>query len=368
MAAAFRVIRSWPMRATIMSPAARLAQLRRARGWSQAALAGRCGVSRAEISAIETGRLVPSVATALRVAGALGEPVEAVFAAQEPSWRWAWLPPSAADGRVWQAAVGRSTLLYPLEPTAAGVLPHDGWWHEGRLHAREEASAPADTLVIAGCDPMAGLLARELWVRHAVRVLPLPRSSARALALLRQRLVHVAGVHVTDAAGCSTNGRLARETLGPGYRLAHQVRWEAGIAVVPGRRERTAGALLRANVRWVNREVGSAARDAFDGLLASRRRPRGYDRVVHDHRAVAVTVASGWAEAGICVRPAAAEARLPFIPLRHEAYELCFAEGDADDPRMRALVATLQSPAYRRLVGDVPGCTARETGDVRSVT
>ena len=352
----------------MMSPAARLAQLRRARGWSQAALAGRCGVSRAEISAIETGRLVPSVATALRVAGAVGEPVEAVFAAApEPAWRWAWLPPSAADGRVWQAAIGRRTLLYPVEPTVAGVLAHDGWWHEGRLHARA-AAPPADTLVIAGCDPMAALLAREVWVRHGVRLLPLPRSSARALALLRQGLVHAAGVHVADAAGRSTNGRLVRETLGPGYRLAHQVRWEAGIAVVPGRRERTAGALLRANVRWVNREVGSAAHDALDVLLASRRRPRGYERVVQDHRAVAATVASGWAEAGICVRPAAAEARLPFIPLRHEAYELCFAEGDADDPRVRALLATLQSPGYRQLIGDVPGCTVRETGDVRSVT
>jgi molybdate-binding protein/transcriptional regulator with XRE-family HTH domain len=352
---------------TIMASAARLAQLRRARGWSQAALAERSGVSRAEISAIETERLVPSVATAMRVAAAMGEPVEALFAPRAPEWRWAWPPPSSADGRVWQADVGRQTLLYPVEPTAAGVLPHDGMFEQGRLHARGEAASIARTLVIAGCDPMAGLLARELWVRHGVRLLPLVRSSTAALALLRQGLVHAAGVHVTDQAGRPANHRAVHETLGGGYRLAHQVRWEAGIVVVPGRPERTPGALLRANVRWVNREPGSAARDAFDRLLAARRRPRGYEHVVHDHRAVAATVASGWAEAGVCARPAAAEIHLPFIRLREEAYELCFADRDADDPRVRALVATLQSTAWRRLIGDVPGCSARETGDVRSV-
>jgi len=37
---------------------------RLARGWSQEELAARAGVSRAGVSAIETGRFVPSAATA----------------------------------------------------------------------------------------------------------------------------------------------------------------------------------------------------------------------------------------------------------------------------------------------------------------
>src|SRR5262249_13878581 len=121
-------------------------------------------------------------------------------------------------------------------------------------------------------------------------------------------------------------------------------------------------ALLKADLRWVNREEGSAARRAFDAQLGARR-PKGYEHVVTDHQAVVSTIVSGWAEAGICVRPPAAEARLGFIPLQEAAYELCVAESLLDDPRIAALIATLRSLPYKRLVGDVPGCVSRETGD-----
>lgn len=351
-----------------MSATSPLAQLRRDRGWSQADLAARSAVSRAEVSAIETGRLVPSVAVALRLAAALGQSVEDVFG---PEGRtrpvpWAWAPATAGDGRVWQASVNGRTLAYPVELTAAGVLPHDAWFDGQQLHPRAVPSADS-TLVVAGCDPLVGLLARELALHHGVRVLPLLRSSAQALELLRLGLVHVAGLHVTDAAGRSTNDRAVRAALGAGYRLLHQVRWESGIAVVGARRERSAAALLRAKVRWVNREEGSAARQTFDTLLASRRRPEGYEHVVHDHRAVATTVSSGWAEAGICVRPAAAEAHVSFIPIHEEAYELCVSDLLMDDPRLSALLGTLRSTAYRQLLADVPGCESTRTGDVRAV-
>jgi putative molybdopterin biosynthesis protein len=353
---------------SIMSASPRLTQLRRERGWSQADLAERSGVSRAGISAIETDRLVPSVAAALRIAAALGQSVEALFGpgGEAVAVEWAWTPGPGNDGRVWQASVHGRTRVYPAEVTAAGVLPHDAWFDGRRLQARS-TGAPEATLVVAGCDPTAGLLVREIAQRHRVRVLPLLRSSAQAVELLRQGLVHAAGLHVSDPHGRSANERVVRASLGAGYRLIHQVRWESGIAITGRRRERSAAALLRANLRWVNREEGSAARQTFDTLLASRRRPAGYDHVVRDHRAVAATVASGWAEAGICVRPTAADAGLSFVPVQTEAYELCVADASMDDPRVAALVETLQSSACRRLMGDLPGCRADHTGDVRRV-
>lgn len=353
---------------TIMSTETSLAQLRRDRGWTQEELGEKSVVSRAEVSAIETGRLVPSVAVALRLAGALGQSVEQVFGpqAQTRTLPWAWEPTATGDGRVWTAAVNGRTLAYPVELTAAGVLPHDAWSDGHQLHGRSSA-APDRTLVIAGCDPLVGLLVQELAVHHRIRVLPLLRSSAQALELLHQGLVHVAGVHVTDADGRSTNEAAVRAGLGAGHRLLHQVRWESGIAVDTGRRERSVAALLRAKVRWVNREKGSAARQTFDTLLASRRRPAGYDHVVGDHRAVATTVSSGWAEAGVCVRPAAAGAHLSFIPVHQEAYELCVRDALMDDPRVCALLNTLRSTPYRQLLADVPGCSSAYTGDVRAV-
>ena len=82
---------------------------------------------------------------------------------------------------------------------------------------------------------------------------------------------------------------------------------------------------------------------------------------------VAATISSGWAEAGICVKPAAADARLRFIPLLQEAYELCVSDTLLDDARISALVTTLQGAGYRRLLADMPGCVSRDTGSVRLV-
>ena len=352
----------------IMSETTRLAQVRQTRGWTQAVLAVRAGVSRTEVSAIETGRLMPSVAVALKLAAAVGESVEGLFgsAPTGPPVEWAW-PRVGDDPRVWHASLGRRLLAYPVEATAAGVIPHDGGADGRIIPGLDGAAAPERTLVLAGCDPLVGLLVRELAATHGIRVLPLLRSSGHALELLRRGLVHVAGLHFTDAAGQSSNAEVVRETLGPGYRLIHQLRWDAGIAVLPQRRERTVRALLRADVRWVNREEGSAARTMFDVLLASRRRPPGYERIVRDHRAVAATVASGWAEAGICIRPVAVETRLGFVRLQQEAYELCVAAHHLDDPRLQALLAAVRSSSYRQWLADVPGCSSRETGDLKTV-
>lgn len=349
-----------------MSPTSSLERFRQDRGWSQQALADRAAVSRAQVSAIERGRLVPSVSAALRIAAALGASVETVFGppADAPSLHWAW-PVPEGDGRVWRAAVGARLLTYPVELTAMGALPHDACVDGTRLAPREPWS-PDRTLVLAGCDPLVGLLAQPMLHLHGIRLLPLLRSSSHALDLLRQGLVHIAGLHMSDDRGRSANAAAVRRVLGPGYRLLHQLRWQTGIVVPASRRERTPAALLRAGARWVNREEGSAARRTLDTLLGAHRVPAGYDRVVHDHRAVAATVASGWADAGVCVQPVAAEAHLGFIPVQQEAYELCVADADLDDPRVVALLTTLQSTIYRHRLADVPGCSSAETGSVRT--
>ena len=80
------------------------------------------------------------------------------------------------------------------------------------------------------------------------------------------------------------------------------------------------------------------------------------------------TISSGWAEAGICVRPVAAEARLGFMALQQEAYELCLPESLVDDPRIVALSATLRSLRYRQFVASIPGCGAGDAGAQRLVT
>ncbi|HEU0135605.1 MAG TPA: helix-turn-helix transcriptional regulator [Allosphingosinicella sp.] len=57
----------------------RLRELRAERDLTQAALAELVGVSRKTVNTIENGVFVPSTLLALRLAQALGRPVEAIF-------------------------------------------------------------------------------------------------------------------------------------------------------------------------------------------------------------------------------------------------------------------------------------------------
>jgi putative transcriptional regulator len=57
----------------------RLREARVAAGWTQAELAERVGVSRKTINTVENGVFVPSTVLALKLARALGMPVEGLF-------------------------------------------------------------------------------------------------------------------------------------------------------------------------------------------------------------------------------------------------------------------------------------------------
>ena len=61
----------------------RLREAREAKGWTQAQLAEAIGVSRKTVNTVENGVFVPSTLIALKLAAALGEPVEALFSVVE---------------------------------------------------------------------------------------------------------------------------------------------------------------------------------------------------------------------------------------------------------------------------------------------
>lgn len=57
----------------------RLKVLRAERNWSQQDLAGRLGVSRQSVNAVETGKYDPSLPLAFRIADLFGLPIEEIF-------------------------------------------------------------------------------------------------------------------------------------------------------------------------------------------------------------------------------------------------------------------------------------------------
>jgi molybdate-binding protein/transcriptional regulator with XRE-family HTH domain len=340
-------------------------RFRQQRGWSQEELARRAGISRAAVSAIEIQRLVPSVAAALALATALDCRVEDLFGvASSPTGgeTWAW-PRSQDPCRFWRARVGERILLFPVETTAAGVLPHDGLFRNG-IESLSGEALPENTLVMAGCDPAAGLLVSAFARTSAFRLLVLPRSSSQALELLRRGLVHVAGLHLAATDDERGNAAAAQGVLGAGYSLLTLASWQEGLALSPGVRASSVQSLVRSRLRWVGREAGSGARLCQDELLHDRPHPR---RLAKDHRGVAEAIRCGWADVGVCVRLACEEAGLRFLNVREEAYDLCFPTELESDPRLRALVQVVRSAAFRRWLSEVPGYDCLAAGDLHRI-
>jgi molybdate-binding protein/DNA-binding XRE family transcriptional regulator len=338
---------------------------RRAREWSQAELAERAGISRAAVSAIESERLSTSVATALALARVFECSVEELFGRGEtvktsgPEWAWT---PRDKISRYWEAEIAHRRLLYPVEAANLNPIPHDGIWQNGGL--RDNGSAADTTLVMAGCDPAAGLLASEFARASGFRLLVFPRGGRTALELLRQRLVHVAGLHFSTDEAPERNAETVRAQLGGEHQLLRLAKWETGIALGAEDRSRSTESVARRGLRWAAREPGSAARECLDELLG-RRQFAG--REVDGHSAVAEAVRAGWAEAGVCVRFSAAEAGLNFLPVRTETLDLCMPVAFQHDPRIQALVRLLRSRACRQIISELPGYDARETGEIKAL-
>jgi molybdate-binding protein/DNA-binding XRE family transcriptional regulator len=335
---------------------------REKRGWSQAELAARTGVSRAGISAIETGRLVPSTAAALAVGRAFDCSVESLFTIKgrggDERPRWAWTS-RQVPVRVWAAEVGGRTLLYPVESGELGCLPHDGIW-DGHHLDLDPSAAGSRTLVIATCDPAVGLLASALASAENIRLVAVQRSSHAALQLLAEGVVHGAGMHFADDRHRADNRVAASETVHAPIRMIRVAEWEEGVALRPGSSCRNVRQAVRSVQRWVGRDLGSGARQCQDTILAGRSAPR---HTARSHRAVAEAIRSGWADAGVCVRLVSSQAGLGFIAVRREPYDLCFPAEFAADARYAALLRVLRSLRFRRLLADLPGYGTAETGE-----
>ncbi|GAA5119656.1 helix-turn-helix domain-containing protein [Luteolibacter yonseiensis] len=340
--------------------------MRVARDWSQAELAKRSGISRAAVSAIEGDRLTPSVSTALSLAGVLGCTVEELFgrnakpAPGGPTWAWQpWQEPC----RYWEAEVSGRRLFYPVEATSLNPLPPDGIWKNGVSHDSQSASAEM-TLTVATCDPAAGLLAHEYARESGFRMLVFPRGGGAALELAKQRGIHMAAVHRSTGKSPDRNAASARDTLGANSRLLRVAAWESGIALPSDSRVSSVKSLSKQATRWAAREPGSAARECLDHLLEGKK-PQG--REVEGHHGVAGAVRAGWADAGICVKLPAVEARLNFLPIQNEALDFCFHASLENDPRVQALIRVLRSRRYRQMIDELPGYDARLTGELASV-
>lgn len=353
----------------------RLQRLRVAAGLSQSEMARRAGISRQALAAIEAGTYQPGVGVALSLARLLGESVERLFgdrAEDAPPLieaDWAGDTAGAGETRVALGRVGGKLVAVALPSAelrltaAAGLLSHAAPHHAEVASFRSPEQIDA-TLLIAGCDPAATLVAdwfaRE---RHRETVVMISRSSTAALDALMAGQIHVAGVHLRDAQSDEANLAPLTRLLGhrPAAILVHFCEWELGLAVAAKNPLGVKGLadLARPGLRLVNREAGAAARMMLDQALTEfgldGTRVIGYRNEAPGHLAVAAVIAAGQADLGVTLRVAADAYGLGFLPLRRERYELVIPESELAAAPVEALLTTLNSGRFagevRRLCG-----------------
>ena len=332
--------------------AQRFKRARRRAGLSQADLASAAGLSRALVSAVETGRHTPNVDAALALAGALGEPVEDLFGPPPVQERpiFGTLPVGAP---VLAARVG-DALVYDVMPEHGVAGPHwrapDGVVGDGRLELFD--GRRRDGFVVAGCDPALGLAAELLPDRGPARLLPVAASSAAARAALGREVVHAVVVH-----GTGPNP----DPGPPAVRRIHLARWEVGLAAHPG----DPLVVGRAeSVPVARRDPGAESQRALDRALTvaggEKRRVRG--PLAAGHLDAARLVAVGVAELGVTMRPAAAAFGLSFLALEEHAVQLWIAAQWWDHPGAEALVEVMASGGYRRRLEHLEGYDLTRAG------
>jgi molybdate-binding protein len=97
----------------------------------------------------------------------------------------------------------------------------------------------------------------------------------------------------------------------------------------------------------------------FDHLLnknnMSARDIEGYQSEEFTHAAVAAYVASGMADTGFGVQPAADQFGLEFIPLAQEKYMFAFKKNGARNKEILKLITLLKSLEFTNYVGYTSG-------------
>jgi len=364
----------------------RLAQIRKSRGVGASDLARRVHVSRQTIYAIEAGTYVPNTEVALNLARELEVTIDELFSLQERSRKSPESLPAEvlsvlapANGQpVRICQVGSRWIGVPASaspyyiPEADGVIRRAGRTNgraELAVFAKDEASQKR--LVLAGCDPAAGLLARTVEKISGVEIVAAAASSQLALTWLSEGKVHIAGSHLEDTTSGEFNLPFLRKQFpGEDFSVVTFAQWEQGLVTSAGnpKRVRTVEDLARKSIRFVNRESGSGSRGLVDQLLKAAgmdaRKIQGYGRVAYGHLAAAYCVLAQEADVCLATRSAAQTFGLDFIPLHSERYDLVMRKRTADLPAVKAFLDVLQRATLRRKLEVLAGYDTSQTGTV----
>ena len=233
-----------------------------------------------------------------------------------------------------------------------------------------ETSGKKIIVMLGSHDLALNLLAQRSIDNSGLQLIIQPVGSLDGLVALRQGIAQMSGCHLLDVQSGEYNLPFIRHLFPDRpvvlVTLAHR---EQGLLVAPGNPHQIRGLedLARQDVTLVNRNRGSGTRLWLDKQLEKMditpERVRGYNQEAHTHTAVAMAIQYGRADAGLGLYAAARLARLDFIPLFQERYDLALPEAEYQAAGMQSLLDYLQSRHFRSLVDGLGGYDTHHTGE-----
>jgi putative molybdopterin biosynthesis protein len=198
--------------------------------------------------------------------------------------------------------------------------------------------------------------------------------AVESLSALSRGDCDLAGFHLPQGG----YGKKAVELFSPlldsnEHKLVHLVTRTQGLFVAPGNPNniRTLSDLKDKKIRFINRQKGSGTRILFDELLKKNSLASedvsGYQSEEYTHAAVAAYVASGMADAGFGVQPAADQFNLEFIPLAKEKYLFAVAKRSTQKREIIDLLNLLKGTEFQNYVGSLAGYSAPDAGEIVSI-
>lgn len=373
-----------------------LKDIRVTQGLSQGELAGKSGITRQAVSAIESHLYLPTTAVALRLAAVLGCRVEDLFSLAEAhdvvEGKLIGSLPQRNEKisaiRVKVARVGTRMVVRPvteLGEVLSYSVPADGYAADAhgqasgtavQVNLSRDRQAIEQEISVAGCDPAIFLVGAHLRQRKdQTSVVGWTMGSMAALGALQHGEVHVAGLHLFDPTTGESNLPFLRRALkGSNYEVVTFATWEEGLLVRAGNPKsiRAVSDVADPYVTLVNREEGAGARLLLDQRLRAaginQDQVKGYGTIVASHFEVARAIAGRQADVGIGIRSAAQLFELDFVPLQAARYDLVVPKPYLKShPTLAHLFETLVSRPFRNEIEALGGYDTSETGKLHAL-
>jgi len=233
-----------------------------------------------------------------------------------------------------------------------------------------ETSGNNIVVMLGSHDLAVNVLAQHSMENTGLQLIIQPVGSLDGLVALRQGIAQVSGCHLLDVQSGEYNLPFIRHIFPDRpvvlVTLAHR---EQGLLVAPGNPRQIRGLedLARADVTMVNRNRGSGTRLWLDKQLEQLgiipEQVRGYNQEGRTHTAVAQAIQHGRADTGLGLYAAARLAKLDFIPIFQERYDLALPEEEYQATGMQSLLDYLQSRHFRKLVDSLGGYDTHHTGE-----